>query len=73
MNLEDTQPSQRNWHQQTKLVSAVPPMVGEQVWSGLTQAQQQMVAATIIRICHTLAHQLAKLAESESTTYEHIS
>jgi hypothetical protein len=72
MNLERKQHSHPRWKQQTNLISAVPPIPSEQVWSGLSQPQQQTVTATVVKICQTLAHCPAKPIESESATYEHI-
>ncbi|WP_220198396.1 hypothetical protein [Ktedonospora formicarum] len=59
-------------NQQTKLVLDVPPIQNAQVWIGLSEPQQQTVAATVVRICQALAHHRARPTESERTTDEHI-
>ncbi len=72
MNLDHNQHTYSRRNQQTSLVFAVPPIHNTQVWTGLSEPQQQMVAATVVRICQALAHRPAKPAESERITYEHI-
>ena len=70
MNLERKQHNHPRWNQQANLVSAVPPIGSSQVWSGLSEQEQQMVTATVVKMCQTLAHLPAK--PTESATYEHI-
>jgi len=72
MNLNHNPHTYPRGNQQTSLVSTVPPIQNAQVWTGLSEPQQQMVAAAVVRICQTLAHRPAKPAESERITYEHI-
>jgi hypothetical protein len=72
MNLDLKQPSYARWNQQTNTVSAVPPILSGQVWTGLSEPQQQMVAATVVKICQALAHHPGKPTESEIATDEHM-
>ena len=72
MNRAHQQHSHPQWNQQTNPVSAVPPIRSSQVWIGLSEQEQQMVAATVVKICQALAHRPAKPTESEVATYEHI-
>ncbi len=72
MNREHTQHSHPRWNQQTNPVSTVPPIRSSQVWIGLSEQEQQMVAATVVKICQALTPRPAKPTESESATYEHI-
>lgn len=72
MNLDHNQRMSPRGNPQAKPVLAVPPIQNAQIWTGLSEPQQQTVAATVVRICQALAHHLAKPTESERTTDEHI-
>ena len=65
MNRENLQPDEHSWPTRTNSVSTVALISSEQVWISLSGAQQETVAATVVRICQTLARQSAQPSQEE--------
>ena len=51
---------------------ADPPIGSSEVWTDLSEPQQQLVATTISKICQMVAHNPAPDPESEGRSYERI-
>src|SRR5487761_1136158 len=69
MNQEHRQHSYPQRNQQARTISSVPPIQSSQVWIGLSEPQQQLVATTVIKICQMLAHGCPQQTTSEGGTY----
>jgi hypothetical protein len=57
---------------QMRFILAAPPIGSSEVWTDLSEPQQQLVATTISKICQMLAHHPAPDPESEGRSYERI-
>jgi hypothetical protein len=73
MNLRATTLKPQNdrpGHTQMKSILVVPPIGCSQVWIGLSEPQQQQVAATVIQICQALIHHCPQPIEHSGGNYE---
>ena len=72
MNPEPEQHSYPRRNQQANAPLSVPPIQNSQVWIGLSEPQQQMVATTVIKICQALAHGCPQQMASEGAIHERV-